>query len=133
MKFILSLMFVFSTAAFAQSYSPSVGTLVVGSTTIPISTTTSAAISLKGMALVALKMPAALTGTAITFTACDTIDGTYVPLKVTTSGTALSYTVAASGYYAVDPAAFQGIPFLKIVSGSTEAAARTIVLSLKGL
>lgn len=102
------------------------------STTIANGATTSAAINTGGMALVGIKIPAAFTGTAITFTVCDTIDGTYVPLKVTTSGTALSYTVAASGYYAIDPVNFQGVQFFKIVSGSAESGARTIVYSLKG-
>lgn len=86
-----------------------------------------------GFVLCGFYTPAALTGTAMTFEVCDTPDGTFLPLKSTTSGTALSYTVAASGYYAVDPKDFMGVSYLKIKSGSAEGAARTIKLSLKGL
>ncbi|CAB4149581.1 hypothetical protein UFOVP558_10 [uncultured Caudovirales phage] len=131
MKFLFAFALLFAGPAFADVYSVD-SQVKVGSIGIGSSATTSAAITLKGYALTAIKIPAAFTGTTITFTACDTVDGTYVPLKVTTSGTALSYTVAASGYYAIDPTPFYGIPFLKIVSGSTEAAARTIVYSVKG-
>ena len=95
--------------------------------------TASAAIDCGGFTLVGIKIPAAFTGIALTFTMCDTIDGTYVPVKVTTSGTALSYTVAPGGYYAIDPKDFYGIRYLKIVSGSSEAAERTLVCSLKGI
>ncbi len=101
--------------------------------TIAISQTKSAAIDMKGMCLVGIKLPAAFTGTALTFEMCDTVDGTYVAVKNTTSGTALSYTVAQGTYAAIDPKDFQGIRFLKIVSGSTEAAARTLTVALKGL
>lgn len=93
----------------------------------------SGAINMKGMALVGIFTPAALTGTALTFEVSQTLAGTYVPLKVTTSGTALSYTVTTSSYYAIDPKDFAGVQFLKIKSGSAEGAARTLVVSLKGL
>lgn len=103
------------------------------SVVILINTTSTPVIDLKGLALVGLKTPAALTGVAFTFTVCETADGTFVPLKTTASGTALSYTVAASGYYVIDPKDFAGVRFIKIVSGSTELAARTLLLSLKGI
>lgn len=84
-----------------------------------------------GLTLCGFFIPAAFTGTALTFEACSTVDGTFVPLK-TSGGSALSFTVAASGYYAVDPKDFQGVAFLKLKSGSAEGAARTIICSLKG-
>lgn len=99
---------------------------------IALSGTTSGAIDLEGFCLVGILLRG-FTGTAITFTVCDTIDGTYVPLKNAAAGTALSYVVAQNTYAAIDPTAFQGVRFLKIVSGSTELAARNLVLSLKGL
>lgn len=108
------------------------GNFVTRNATIANAATTSDAIALGGMCLVGILLRA-FTGTALTFTVCDTIDGTFVPLKSTTSGSALSYTVAQNGYFAIDPTAFQGVQFLKIVSGSSEAAERTLVLSLKGL
>lgn len=86
---------------------------------------------MNGFSLVGIKVPAAFTGTALTFTMCDTVDGTYVPVKGT-SGSTVSYTVAQGNYYAIDPKDFHGIQFLKIVSNGTEAAARTLLLSLKG-
>jgi hypothetical protein len=99
---------------------------------IPISTALSAAIPTGGMSLVGIFLPAALTGTTISFQACDTLAGTYVDVKSSTSGTLLSYTVAAGTYCAIDPKDFHGIQFLKIKSGSTELAARTLICTLKG-
>lgn len=101
-------------------------------TTIPISTTTSAVIPLNGFSLVGILLPAAFTGTALTFTV--SVDGTnFFPLKSTTSGSTLTYTVGQGNYYAIDPVAFYGVEFLKIVSGSSEAAARILTLALKGI
>lgn len=100
---------------------------------IAASGTTSAALDLEGFSLVGIKVPAAFTGTALTFSVCDTLAGTYVPLKVTTSGTALSYTVSQGNYYAIDPKDFYGVRFLKIISGSTEGTQRTLLCSLKGI
>lgn len=99
---------------------------------IAISGTDSAAFNTGGMALCGIILPAAFTGTSISFLVSDAIDGTFVPLKSTTSGTLLSYTVAQGNYCAVDPKDFQGVHFLKIKSGSSEAAARTLLCSLKG-
>lgn len=93
----------------------------------------SAVISCGGMSLVGIILPAAFTGTALTFLASDAVDGTYVPVRVTTSGTALSYTVAQGTYVAIDPKDFYGVQFLKIRSGSAEAAQRTLICTLKGL
>lgn len=91
----------------------------------------SSAIELEGFCLCGIITPAAFTGTALTFEA--SLDGiTYVPVKNTTSGTPLSYTVTTSSFYAIDPKDFHGINFLKIKSGSAEGAARTLYASLKG-
>lgn len=101
------------------------------SAVIPINTQTSATINTGGMALCGVFIPAAFTGTAITFLASH--DGTnFVPVKSTTSGSALSYTVAQGQFNAIDPKDFNGIQYLQIKSGSSEAAARTLVASLKG-
>jgi hypothetical protein len=106
--------------------------LVFASTSIAISTTTSVAIPTKGLSLVGIQMPAAFTGTAITFT--GSVDcTTYQAVYSTTSGTALSYTVAQGHYVAIDPTPFYGLNCLKIVSGSTEVAARAFTVSLKGI
>jgi hypothetical protein len=108
------------------------GTLLPNSSvTIASGQTTSPAIACGGLVLCGLFIPAGFTGTSISFLASQ--DGTnFFPVKSTTSGTALSYTVAASTYAAIDPKDFQGINFLKIVSGSSEGAARQLYAALKG-
>lgn len=94
--------------------------------------TESANIALNGMCLCGIFFPAAFTGTAVTFEA--SLDGTtFFAVKSTTSGTSLSYTVAQGEYVAINPVDFQGIATLRIVSGSSEGAARTLNLSLKGI
>lgn len=99
---------------------------------IASSGTASAAIDLAGFTLCGILLPAAFTGTALTFQVSSAIGGTYVALKSTTSGTSLSYTVAQGTYAAIDPKDFQGVRFLKVVSGSTEGAARTLKLATRG-
>src|SRR5215207_2393771 len=97
---------------------------------IAISTTTSAEVDCADMVLVGFETPGTLTGTAMSFTVAQAAAGTFKALK-TSGGTALSFTVAASGYYAVDPVNFWGVRFLKLVSGSSEAAARTLILHFR--
>jgi len=94
--------------------------------------TESDVIPLNGMGLCGIVLPAAFTSTALTFEACDTASGTYVPVKSTTSGSAISYTVAQGTYAAIDPKDFVGIQFLKIKAGTAEGAARVLLVSLKG-
>lgn len=108
-----------------------VGNLILTPIVIPISTSNSGVISTAGLSLCGIQMPAAFTGSALTFLACSTVDGTYLP--VYNGSGAVSYTVAASRYIAIDPKDFYGILFLKIVSGGTEAAARTLICSMKGI
>jgi hypothetical protein len=95
--------------------------------------TASSAISLSDNALdfscfVGFYTPATLTGTSFTFQASS--DGsTFV--NVLNEGTSYSVTVAASRYVSVEPAVFAGVRFIKIVSGSSEGAERTIVACLR--
>lgn len=93
----------------------------------------SAVIELDGSSLVGVLFPASLTSTAMTFLVSSAADGTFVDLKSTTSGSALSYTVASSQYNAIDPAPFAGVQFLKIRLGSAESGAKELLLSLKGI
>jgi hypothetical protein len=94
--------------------------------TIESSGTTSSARDLNGLGnLVALVTPSALTGTSFTFQA--SVDGTTYN-NVYNEGTQYSVTVAASRYVALDPAVFAGAQYVKVVSGSSEAAERTITL-----
>lgn len=99
--------------------------------TIESSGTTSSAATLYGRGnLVALETPSALTGTSFTFQA-STDGSTYVP--VYNEGTQYSVTVGTSRFVSLDPAVFAGVKYVKVVSGSTEAAGRTITLVTAGI
>lgn len=87
----------------------------------------SAAVELGRQRVVALQMPASFTGTAVTFKGCLTADGTFLPVYDDT-GTLYSVTVSNSSHIYVDERILWGAPFLKVVSGSTEGAERTITL-----
>lgn len=108
-----------------------IGTFLSNTTTIANAGTKSAAINMGGLGLVGIVIPAAFTGTALTFEVCDTADGTFAPLY-NSSNTLVSMTIAQGRSYAVDPALFQGYAFIKFVSGSAESAARTITYTLRG-
>jgi len=100
--------------------------------TIASGQTASGEADLGGATLVGVMLPGALTGTTVTFTAALTPGGTHNPVTGS-NGSALSYTVAAGKYLAVDPALFHGVQFLKVVSGSAEGADRSITLVGKAL
>ncbi len=94
------------------------------------STTVSTAVAINGYKVVAVALPAALTGTALAFQ-IDPGDGTYRSVE-TYEGTELSITVAASKVVLVG-AEKNDQPYLvganiKVVSGSAEAADRIIWL-----
>ncbi len=137
MKYILLfLSMIFATTALAAPVKTSgyEGNLLTAvSVSIANGQTASSLISLKGFSLVGIQTPAAFTGTALTFSSCTSDGATCIPLKVTTSGTALSYTVTTSSYYAIDPIPFYGVQYLKINSGSSEGGARVLLCSLKGI
>lgn len=95
--------------------------------TIPISDTTSGAVDMYGATLAGIIMPAAFTGTAISFTVSDTLGGTYVALK-DTAGNAISLTVSASSAIGFEAEDLKAWRFLKVVSNATELAARAIKL-----
>lgn len=94
--------------------------------------TESAILDTGGSILCGVFIPASFTGTAISFETAETKAGTYVPVAATTDGGTLTYTVAAGTYCAIDPKDTAGIQFLKIKSGSSEAADRTLACALKG-
>lgn len=131
---ILSLILLFATSAFADSpvvHSPIGNFFPANSTSIANGATESAEINTGGAILTGFYIPAAFTGTTITFEAATAHAGTFVP--VVNSGGAISITVTTSHYYTVDPKDFQGIQFLKLKSGSAEGAARTIIYSMRGI
>lgn len=125
------LLLLFVASAYATRSQDVSGNAIITNTitaAIAISTTTSAEFDLEDYSLVGLVMPAAFTGTAVTFTCAATSGGTFNQVD-TDSGAQLSWTVAAAR--SVQPATpLGGFRFCKIVSGSTETAARTISLVL---
>lgn len=102
-------------------------TSVQTTATIASSGTASAAVDLGGLTLCGLYVPATFTGTALTFQTSLTLGGTYVAV-LDDAGGSLTRTVAQGKYLPLDPSIFAGIQFLKVVSGSTEGAARDIIL-----
>lgn len=73
-----------------------------------------------------------MTGTAMTFQASSTVDGTYVPVY-DSDGNAISITIASDTYVGItgaSAAALAAVKFLKLVSGTAELADRTPILFL---
>lgn len=95
--------------------------------------TDSDAVATAGLTPCGVFVPASFTGTTLSFLVSDAVDGTYVPLHSTVSGSLLSFTVASSRYIAFDPKDFQGVQFLKLKSGSAESGDKTLKLALKGI
>lgn len=109
----------------------SLGQVVYNSAVVADGEDTSSVIETNGMSLCGILIPATFTSTALTFQAALEADGPFFPIK-NKSG-AVSYTVAEGEYMAIDPSDFYGVQFLQIVCGSDEAAARTLVCSMKGI
>jgi hypothetical protein len=124
-------MFCVYSAVNAQSQVISQGYLVQAPIPIPSASATSAPITTHGLNLVGLQMPSSLTSTSITFAVSSTLNGTYVPLY--NSSGQVSYTVAASRYISINPSDFNGVYYFEVIMGSTEAAARTLTASMKGI
>lgn len=76
--------------------------------------------------LLAVMIPAAFTGTSISFEAATDSDGSaYYP--VYEGATLYSVNVGTSRYVALNTSVFTGVKLLKIVSGSAEGANRTLI------
>jgi hypothetical protein len=96
--------------------------------TIPSAGTTSPAMTVPpNSVLVGMQMPSAFTGSAITFEQSSDAGTTWQ--AVYNGGSSYSITIATSKYHALDPNVFAGIRLLRIVSGSSEAADRDVVLA----
>lgn len=90
--------------------------------------TKSGGADLQGLIPVGVFLPASFTGTTLTFEA--SYNGTdYFPVH--SAGSVLSKTVAQGTFCRFDPNDLVGIRFLKLVSGSTEAATRTLYVALR--
>ena len=88
----------------------------------------SAGVNTDGMLLAGIIFPAAMTGSTITFDFA-TDNSTWVDV-VETDGTEVQYTVSAGNVVRVDPSgwAFASSGFIRVTSGSSEAADRNITL-----
>ena len=98
--------------------------------TIADSTTVSQAIDLYGTQLVGIFVPSTFDGTALTFTASDTLAGTYLPVDIDqTSSSAYTVTTAASKYAPLtNPDVFRGLRFIKIVTSSAQTTTNTVFI-----
>lgn len=93
---------------------------------VTIATTTSTTIDLGSKGFVGIIMPAAFTGTAITFT--GSVDNSTFVALYNSDNSAFSITVSASRYYVLNPADFLGCRYVRIVSNATEGASRTLTV-----
>lgn len=97
--------------------------------TIASGAASTGAIDLHGGVLYGFYLPAEFDGTALTFATAPTIDGTYLAVK-DSGGSAISFTVAASGYYGLKADqvnVLKGCRFLKLVSGTNQSTTDTVV------
>lgn len=90
---------------------------------------TSSAIDIAGFRSGGLSLPAAFTGTALTFQV--SADGTTYQTVYKSDNNTDGLTVGQGRSYKIPDSVF-GFRFMKIVSNGTEAADRTILLNLKG-
>jgi hypothetical protein len=102
--------------------------------TIAQSGTTSGAFNFGGFTKLAIQFPAAMTGATVSFVASNKEDGTYV--AVHESGTPGAVSVAATpstvmGVVGDEAAALAPCKWLKIVSASAEAAARSLIVYME--
>ena len=91
--------------------------------TIANGQTVSGAVYIGDKLPVTLLMPAAFTGATVSFQ--GSLDGSAYQ-AVNVGGAAYSETVAASKNVTLDPSAFAGFRWIKVVSASAEAAARSV-------
>jgi len=95
--------------------------------TIASGGTTSGAIDCEGATLCGVFLPSTFDGTTLGFTAATSAGGTYFTLH--SDGAALSLTVAASTYVALDPSIFAGVRHVKFVAG-TQSTTDTILTAV---
>lgn len=97
--------------------------------TIANNATTSDAMDARGYAVFGLVIPSAFTGTSITFTVSD--DNTTFQALYDASNAQVTVPVAVSRSYDL-PAELASWPYWKIVSGSSEGGARSLIIVAKG-
>ena len=94
--------------------------------TIASSGTVSTALTLQSNRVpVAIVLPAAFTGTTVTFQA-SVDDASYN--AVYNGSSQYSIDIGVSRFVALNTSVFEGVKFVKIISGSTETAGRSIYI-----
>lgn len=101
--------------------------------TIANGQTTSAEIDLSGLQLVGVWIPAAITGTTMTFTAATATGGTFSTIYEVAGAASYSITIGASRFIPIDPRVFSGLRYIKLVAGSAQAADRVITITARPL
>ena len=93
---------------------------------IPNGQTKSAEVNTRGLQPIGVQLPAAFTGTSISFERARASGGTFGPVQNVSGAGLYSVPCAAGQYIPLDPIVMLGINFLRVVSNSSEAAARDI-------
>lgn len=75
-------------------------------------------------------IPSSFSGTSVSFTVSTSLTGTYFPMT-DEYGANISYVVAASKYVRCKPTDFAGVRFIKMVSGSSETAGRSVTVAAR--
>jgi hypothetical protein len=92
--------------------------------------TASAAVSGRNFAAFGLILPGTFSGSALTFSVSDAFAGTYQTLYDKT-GTAVTIATVTQGRSYDLPPEVASFPYFKIVSGSAEGGARTLLVCCK--
>lgn len=112
---------------------PALADTTTKTVTIASSGTVSTSVDLKSYTLALIEMPAAFTGTALTFQCSSRSGGSGSWLALWSNGTQVTLTVAQGRIESTSSIAGSLAPcrYLKVVSGSAEGAERTLTLVLK--
>ena len=95
--------------------------------TIANGATTSGALAMQASRIpLAILIPAAMTGTAMTFLASNDGGTNYYPVYYESTLYSVTIPTAAIRHIALDRRAFEGARLIKCVSNATELAARTV-------
>lgn len=78
-----------------------------------------------------IKTPAGWTTADITFTACESEGGTFVPVYDVTGAEVTITAAAASRWYAITPQDFAGTPYLKLVSSVAQAGGDDVIVAMR--
>lgn len=97
--------------------------------TIANGATVSSAVNTIGRAVHGVSLPAAFTGTAISFQ--TSADGTTYQGLYDAAGSLISVTVTQARNYAI-PSSIEAWPYFKVVSNAAEGGARTIQIAMRG-